>query len=123
MTTRSVSFSMSVMDPADRAKLEQLAPLTDPARVRRAREGVRLTQGQLAARIHDRTGYRVSAPALSQIERGQTRPSPETLGALAAALDYPVEFFVRRGGAEADTDGYFRSLRSTSVRDRKAALA
>lgn len=110
------------MEPADRERLEQLAPLTDPARVRRAREGFRLTQAELAKRILDQTGYSVSPAALSQIERGQTRPSAATLGALAAALEFPVEFFARRGG-DVEAFGYFRSLRSTSARDRKAALA
>lgn len=111
------------MNHEDRSALERLAPLTDPARVRRAREGLRLTQGELASLIRQRAGHRVSAPALSQIERGQTRPSADTLGALATALDYPVEFFVRRGSDDEVVDGFFRSLRSTPVRDRKAAMA
>lgn len=114
--------SMAV-DPADRAELERLAPLTDPTRVRRAREGARLTQGEMSIRILERTGHRISAPGLSQLERGQNRPSAETLAAIAFALDYPVEFFVRRGQTPADAYGYFRSLRSTAARDRKAALA
>lgn len=111
------------MNGADRSELERLAPLTDPARVRRAREGLRLTQGELASLVRERTGHRISAPAVSQIERGQTRPSADTLGALSMALEYPVEFFVRRGAGDDAVEGYFRSLRSTSARDRKAAMA
>lgn len=111
----------------DLADLARLVALTDPRRVRRAREAQRLTQSALAKRLAD-AGHAVSAPALSQIERGVIKPSPETLLALAAVLEHPVHFFVARAaltGAtdEVDPHGFFRSLRSTSARDRRAALA
>jgi len=111
----------------NRVTLEQLASLADPNRVRRAREARSLTQAELAQAVTDLTGHPLSAPAISQIERGSTRPSPETLGALARALGYPPAFFAARlnatGRPEADPYGFFRSLRSTSARDRRSALA
>lgn len=111
----------------DAAALVRIAALTDPGRVRRARESHRLTQAQLAGQL-EAAGHGISAPALSQIERGVTRPSPETLVALASVLDHPVRFFARRavptgGSDDADTGGFFRSLRATSARDRRCALA
>jgi len=52
---------------------------------------------------------------------GATRPSPETLDELGAALDMPVGFFTR---PLAEThDGFFRALRRTSVTDRRRARA
>ena len=41
----------------------------------------------------------VSPSLISQIERGQSRPSVSTLFALAEALDVPVDAFFRNGGA------------------------
>lgn len=111
----------------DRETLEQLAPLTDPHRVRRAREARSLTQAELAKAVTELTGRTLSAPAISQIERGATKPSPETLGGLAHALRYPPAFFATRfnatGRPEPDPYGFFRSLRTTSARDRRSALA
>ncbi len=113
-------------DTRDAAALARLAALTDPRRVRRARESQRLTQAQLADRLVQ-AGHRISAPALSQIERGVSKPSAETLAALSLVLEHPVGFFVARGSptrqADVDPAGYFRSLRATSARDRRSALA
>ena len=108
-------------------EVAELAALTDPVRVRRARESHRLTQRDLARILTDE-GHRISAPALSQIERGVTRPSPDTLAALAVVLDHPVSFFARRSSPRTSVDSrepasYFRSLRSTSARDRRHALS
>lgn len=108
----------------DTAALVKLAGLTDPRRVRRARESHGLTQAQLADRLTD-AGHSISAPALSQIERGVTKPSPETLAALSRTLDHPLRFFVGRGTSieEPELGGFFRSLRATSARERRRALA
>src|SRR5262245_19206644 len=116
-----------VTEGTDARTLAKLAALTDPGRVRRARESHRLTQSELAQRL-TAAGHRISAPALSQIERGVTRPSPDTLAALSSVLEHPVGFFARRGSAPMRTDdtepgGYFRSLRTTSARDRRHALS
>ena len=78
------------------------------------------------ARLLRQAGDPISAPALSQLERGVNRPSAATLTALASALEFPISYFAARRGAggadEPEPVGYFRSLRSTSVRDRKRAL-
>lgn len=60
------------------------------------------------------------------MEKGLIRPSPATAASLALALGLPREFFTldRRGTGEATPAGtHFRSLRSTSARDRNAAWA
>ena len=109
-------------DPPPDADPRRVAPLVDHRRLRRAREIRGVTQDELLRR----SGNPISAPALSQLERGVTRPSPPTLHALAAALGFPVGYFASRLGSsgtdDPDPTGYFRSLRSTSARDRKRAL-
>lgn len=85
----------------------------EPSRLRVGRELVGLSQGQLASRTD------LSPAAISQFESGATRPSPETLIDLGAALQMPVEFFYR---PLAEThDGFFRALRRTTVTDRRRA--
>lgn len=103
------------------SEAKRIASLVDHRRLRRAREIRGFTQGELL----QRAGNPISAPALSQLERGITRPSPATLVALADAVGFPIGYFASRlgaGGAEPEPAGYFRSLRSTSARDRKRAL-
>jgi hypothetical protein len=69
---------------------------------------------------------------VSQFERGDARPVPQTLLRLAGALDFPVRFFAvsavpssREAMPEGDRpdQGYFRSLRSIAITDRRRALA
>ncbi len=60
--------------------------------VHRARRGVKVSA--LAREIG------VSPSLISQIERGQSRPSVSTLFALAEALDVPVDAFFRDGDQE-----------------------
>ena len=87
----------------------------EPTRLRVGRELVGLSQSQLATKVG------LSPAAISQFESGATRPSPETLDELGAALDMPVGFF-NRPLAETH-DGFFRALRRTSVTDRRRARA
>jgi Zn-dependent peptidase ImmA (M78 family)/transcriptional regulator with XRE-family HTH domain len=108
----------SVAEPATHAAAARVAPLVSADRLRLARELAGLTQRQVV----DETGGAFTPAALSQLEKGHSRPSPATLAALAAALDCPVEFFVGRPG-DASPDGFFRSLRSTSARARRQQLA
>lgn len=100
----------------------EVAALIDHRRLRLAREIRGWTQKDLL----DRAGRPITSPALSQIERGATRPSPETMAALAQALAFPVAYFASRQSSANKGDvqpaGYFRSLRSTSPRDRRQAL-
>ena len=69
-------------------------PLVAPDRLRLARELRGWTQQELIAQA----GHEFTAPALSQLEQGRTRPSPTTLLAIARATDCPVEFFVPNTG-------------------------
>ena len=85
----------------------------EPTRLRVGRELVGLSQSQLATKVG------LSPAAISQFESAATRPSPETLDELGAALDMPVGFF-NRPLAETH-DGFFRALRRTSVTDRRRA--
>lgn len=87
----------------------------EPIRLRVGRELIGLSQNQLATKVG------LSPAAISQFESGATRPSPETLGALGAALAVPVGFFAR---PLAEThEGFFRALRRTNVTDRRRARA
>jgi Zn-dependent peptidase ImmA (M78 family) len=58
---------------------------------------------------------------MSQFESGASRPGTETLRALAALLDVPEEFFALP--LEDTHEGFFRSLRRTSVAERHRARA
>lgn len=85
------------------------------ARLRTARELAGLSQTRLAREAG------LTPAAISQFESGAARPSPETTGVLARVLAVPPAFF-----GEAMTgshDGFFRSLRRTSVIDRRRARA
>jgi transcriptional regulator with XRE-family HTH domain len=84
----------------DPMKIEELRPSEDPSlaiggrlAAHRARLGVKVSA--LARQIG------VSPSLISQIERGQSRPSVSTLFALAEALDVPVDAFFRDGDEHA----------------------
>lgn len=57
------------------------------ARIRQRRKELGLTQAELA-------GAEFSKSLVSQIEKGRTAPSIETLERLAERLDRPIEWFV-----------------------------
>jgi len=102
-----------------------VSALFSPRRLRLAREMRMMTRTAVAA------AARVTPAAVSQFEKGEARPVPQTLQRLASALDFPVQFFAvsavpssREAEADDGSDqGYFRSLRSISVTDRRRALA
>jgi transcriptional regulator with XRE-family HTH domain len=85
-----------------------------------ARELPGLTQVQLARE----TGA-VTSASVSQFENGHARPAEATLRRLAVALRVPMTLFAApaRPPAQEQVNGFFRSLRSTSPRDRQQALA
>jgi transcriptional regulator with XRE-family HTH domain len=93
-------------DGPDKAWLESLGAL-----IRAQRTTAGLTLRDLA----DRT--KVSNAYLSQIERGLHEPSISVLGAIAAALDVPLETFLARSGVLAP-EGRGAPL----VRDTEAAI-
>lgn len=109
--------SLAVADPTAIRAAARVAPLVAADRLRLARDLRACTQQEVAARA----GGRFSAAALSQLEKGRSRPSPSTLAALAEALEFPVEFFVGRPN-DVPPAGFFRSLRSTSARERRRLL-
>lgn len=89
------------------------ALLFERERLRVARELVGLSQNQLAGRVG------LSPAAISQFESGAARPAEESLTLLSAALQVPVAFF---GQPITEThEGFFRSLRRSSVSDRRRA--
>ena len=85
------------------------------ARLRTARELTRLSQVQLACEAG------VTPAAISQFESGAARPSPETIAILGDVLNVPIAFFHEE--MQESHDGFFRSLRRTSVADRRKARA
>ena len=84
-------------------------------RLRTARELARLSQAQLAREAG------VTPAAISQFESGAARPSPETIAILGDVLNVPIAFFHQE--IQESHDGFFRSLRRTSVADRRRARA
>ena len=98
-----------------------VVPLFDGHRLRLAREALGLTQRALAEALDER----LTPAALSQFEKGDVRPSPGSLVDLAAVTGFPMTFFARDPaiGDVAAVDGFFRSLRSTGVRQRRSHRA
>jgi Zn-dependent peptidase ImmA (M78 family) len=105
-------------DRAEEQAAATIAPLVDADRVRLARELRGWTQGELVSRA----GGAFTSAALSQLERGHTRPLPSTLLAIARATDCPLSFFVARPG-DRHREGFFRSLQATTARERRRHLA
>jgi Zn-dependent peptidase ImmA (M78 family)/DNA-binding XRE family transcriptional regulator len=95
------------------------ADLFDPTRLRIARQASMLQKKDLAERVG------VSAGAISQYENGSSSPSPKVIASLALALGVPGSFFAgdRPLGEAPVTSAHFRSLRSTSKRERDRAFA
>lgn len=106
------------MPPADHsAELETVRLLFDGQRLAQARQFSGLLKRDLAERVH------VTPAAIGQFENAMSKPSLATLGKLALALGVPVGFFAaNRPRAEIREDQvHFRSLRSTSRRNRAKA--
>lgn len=99
----------------------RVAPLVSAGRLTFARELQGWTQKELVQHLVD-ADHPISAPALSQLERGHHRPSPETLAALCGVYGCPPDFFIERPGDES-LPGFFRSLAATPARDRKLYIA
>lgn len=65
----------------------------------------------------------LSAITVSRLENGENQPDDETIAKLAAALQYPVEFFSDDDPEEIDTNAVsFRSLTKMSAKERDAAI-
>lgn len=89
------------------AALEHDDASTLGARVRLLRRSARLSQEELA-------GGRFSKEYVSQIERGKTRPSPETLEWLARRLATDREF-LEHGVSKADAERFEAALREAEL--------
>jgi Zn-dependent peptidase ImmA (M78 family)/DNA-binding XRE family transcriptional regulator len=100
--------------------IADVAALFDRSRLRIARELRGYTQVDLAREVGS-----VTSASLSQFENGHARPSAATLRRLSVALRVPVGFFAAptQPSQPENINGFFRSLRSTSPRDRQRALA
>lgn len=108
--------------PIGSTDLHLAAHLFHPPRLTLAREMRAWTKAELAERIGK------SPAAISQFEAGgrvSCKPDAATLGQMALALGVPVSFFARKyPTAKLDIEQcHFRSLRSTSQRDRRKLLA
>lgn len=91
----------------------------DPARLTQARR----VKGISKTELHRLIG--VSAAAVGQYERGEKRPRPDTVAALASALGVPAGYFAYgRPKAKVEVaEASFRRLRSTSVAQQQQATA
>lgn len=111
---------------------QRAAVTFDPRRLVTARELNGFSQVDVARELHGE----LTSASVSQFENGHVRPSAATLERLARALDVPVTFFAARTrapavgrvsaaapDARANDRAFFRSLRSTGVRDRRRARA
>lgn len=87
----------------------------EQTRLRTARELAGLSQAQLARKVG------LTPAAISQFESAAARPTAETIELLSQSLEVPVGFF--HEPMSESHDGFFRSLRRTSVTDRRRARA
>jgi Zn-dependent peptidase ImmA (M78 family)/transcriptional regulator with XRE-family HTH domain len=87
----------------------------EAARLRLGRELKGWSQAELARSLG------VTAQAISQFESGATRPGPSTVERLGTLLDVPPLFFSLP--LTETHEGFFRSLRRTSVTERRRARA
>ncbi len=99
--------------------LEKVAETFDGDRLRQARQLALRTKQDVASTIG------VSAAAVGQYEANAMAPRPELVGALASALDVLPEFFAagRPQSKLESGDAFFRSLRSTTARQRAKATS
>jgi len=87
----------------------------EPERLRLARELMEWSQADLAPHLD------VTPAAVSQFESGVTRPGPDVMRRIAGTLGVPAQFFSLP--VTETHDGFFRSLRRTSVSHRRRARA
>ena len=99
-----------------------VAPVVSGERLALARELRGWTQREVVDRLKQHLDRTITSPALSQFEKGRSRPSPETLAALAELYECPPEFFVERPGDVA-RPAFFRSLQAAPARQRKLRMA
>lgn len=89
--------------------------LVQASRLRLGRDLKNLSQSELASLVD------VTPAAISQFESGDSSPSDKTLHRMAEALSMPVDFFSLP--MRETHEGFFRSLRKSSVAQRRRARA
>ena len=86
-----------------------------PAKLKEARVARSLSLAQLSKLIG------ISSQAISQFEKGETKPSPATLIKLIDILDFPINFFCSMDNEEAEENIiYFRSNKNISKKLKEA---
>lgn len=110
---------VSLIGPSDRPDLGAVADGFDPARLTQARFAAGLSKAKLAELIG------VTPAAIGQYESRASTPRRHLLPMLARELHVPVDYFAtgRPIGRVDGSQAHFRSLRSTSARDRAKAIA
>ncbi|RXZ48652.1 ImmA/IrrE family metallo-endopeptidase [Agromyces fucosus] len=110
---------LSLFESSTRPSLDAVSGAFDPARLTQARFAAGLSKAKLA----DLVG--VTPAAIGQYEAQVVSPRREVLPVLARELGVPVDFFAtgRPIGRIDGTQAHFRSLRSTTARDRAKAIA
>jgi Zn-dependent peptidase ImmA (M78 family)/transcriptional regulator with XRE-family HTH domain len=99
--------------------LEMVAGAFDPARLTQARAAAGLSKAKLASLVG------VTPAAIGQYEAQVAKPRRDLLPALARELHVPVDYFAtgRPIGRVDGSQAHFRSLRSTTARDRSKAIS
>lgn len=88
-----------------------------PRRIRQARISRGYSIAELAELVE------VSKQAISQFELGKNEPGKANLLSIARELNYPVSFFYKEypGVENSDSPIFFRSKKTTAVKDKNAA--
>lgn len=88
-----------------------------PRRIRQARISRGFSIAELAELVE------VSKQAISQFELGKNEPGKANLLSIARELNYPVSFFYKEypGIENSDSPVFFRSKKTTAVKDKNAA--
>lgn len=109
------------MTPADHPISQQLHTAAEhfvPKCLTLAREA----RGLLMKEVADRSD--ITAAALTQLEKGDIRPRPETLGRISMTLGFAPTFFASEPPSLLDESNcHFRRRRSASVLEKRAVLA
>lgn len=109
----------SLVGPSERPDLDAVADSFDPARLTQARFAAGLSKAKLAERVG------VTPAAIGQYESRVVTPRRDLLPVLASELQVPADYFAtgRPIGRVHGSQAHFRSLRSTTARDRAKAIA
>lgn len=109
----------SVDSQSDRPDLDAVADSFDPARLTQARSAAAMSKAKLAEQVG------VTPAAIGQYESRVVTPRRDLLPVLARELSVPPDYFAtgRPIGRVDGSQAHFRSLRSTTARDRAKAIA